>query len=360
MMKRVAIVGTNGIPARYGGFETLADNLTKYLNCKYEFVVYCSRSQNTKLKIFNNSKLINLPLNANGLQSIIYDTVTLVHATIKYDVVLYLGPGAGFVLPFLKLFKKTIIVNHGGLNEWEREKLSFIQRKYTYWSHRVSSKCATINIADNQPLAVSLKKTFKVDSKIIEYGGDHIKIIPIGEKHIDMYPFLEYKYDLSISRAQLDNNLHLLLEAYADCPKRNLVLISNWDVSEYGQSLKKKYLNKYPNIFVVNAVYNQEYLNVIRSNTSLYIHSHSQCGTAPSLVEAMNYNIPIISFDVPTNRATTYNSTFYFSDKTSLLELISTLTKEDLNKIKDILFKIAKENYTWDVICDKYSKLFNI
>lgn len=60
--KKVAIVGTNGIPARYGGFETLAENLTKELNEEFDFIVYCSKIQKPKLKSFNNSKLINLPL----------------------------------------------------------------------------------------------------------------------------------------------------------------------------------------------------------------------------------------------------------------------------------------------------------
>lgn len=357
--KKVAIVGTNGIPAKYGGFETLADNITMYLNDQFDFFVYCSKKQKTDLKEYNNSKLINLPFDANGWQSIIYDTVSLFHAAIKSDVILYLGPGAGFILPIIKLFRKKIIVNHGGLNEWEREKLSFVQKKYSYWSHRISAKVADFNIADNQPLVLSLKDAFNVNAEKVEYGGDHIKNIPIENKYIDIFPFLRQKYDLSVSRAQPDNNLHLLLEAYENIPNRNLVLISNWNISEYGQKLKTKYHNKYSNIYIIDAVYNQEHLNVIRSNTILYIHSHSQCGTAPSLVEAMNYNIPIVCFDVPTNRATTFESTLYFKDVDSLYKVISGLSKDVLDKIKNDLYQIAKSNYTWEIICNKYKKLLN-
>jgi glycosyltransferase involved in cell wall biosynthesis len=356
--KKIAIVGTNGIPAKYGGFETFAENITKHLNDKFDFIVYCSNKQKTGLKEYNNSTLINLPLNANGWQSIIYDTVSLLHAAIKSDVILYLGPGAGFILPLIKLSRKKIIVNHGGLNEWERKKLSEIQKKYTFWSYNISAKFADSNIADNQPLVLSLKKAFNVNAEKIEYGGDHVLILPIEEKYINVFPFLNLQYDLSVSRAQPDNNLHLLLEAYENIQNRNLVLISNWNVSEYGQKLKAKYINKYSNIFIVDAVYNQEYLNVIRSNTSLYIHSHSQCGTAPSLVEAMNYNIPIICYDVPTNRGTTFESTLYFKDVDSLSRIITDLSDEKLNEIKTELYHIAKNNYTWDIICGKYSKLF--
>lgn len=242
----------------------------------------------------------------------------------------------------------------------KEKNIHLLKKKYAYYSHKISANFATINVADNTPLVLSLKKSFKIDAVKIEYGGDHIQIIPIEKHHIDIFPFLDNSYDLSVSRAQPDNNLHLLLEAYVEYPKRNLVIVSNWDVSEYGEKLRENYMNKYPNIFIVDAVYDQEYLNVIRSNTSLYIHSHSQCGTAPSLVEAMNYNIPIISFDVPTNRATTFDSTLYFKDKDSLLDIISNLTNDSLNKIKADLFRIAKENYTWRIISKKYSKLFNI
>lgn len=358
--KKVAIIGTNGIPARYGGFETLAHYLTNELSNDFDFTVYCSKiyKKSDRTKSFNNSKLVYIPLKANGFQSILYDIVTSFHAWFNSDILLVLGPAVGFIYPLNFFFKKKLIINHGGLNEWEREKLNFLQKKYAYWSHRIAAQNANINVADNLPLAQSIKETFKVDASIIEYGGDHIQKIPLTVKDIEKYPFLKTPYDLSVSRAQPDNNLHLLLETYREIPNRNLVLISNWKVSEYGIGLKKEYQNKYPNIHIIDAVYNQTDLNVIRSNTSLYIHSHSQCGTAPSLVEAMNYEIPVICFDVPTNRATTHNSSLYFRNNEDLKELLNVLDTDKLSMLKTVLFKIAKENYTWENIATKYAKIF--
>jgi glycosyltransferase involved in cell wall biosynthesis len=215
-----------------------------------------------------------------------------------------------------------------------------------------------VNIVDNIPLSFSIKNTFNVDSKIIEYGGDHVDIVPISDNDNCNYPFLKFPYDLSISRAQPDNNLHLLLETYKETPQRNLVLISNWNISDYGIRLKEQYLNRFSNIFVVDAVYDIRYLNVIRSNTSLYIHSHSQCGTAPSLVEAMNYNIPIICFDVETNRSTTQNLTFYFRNKDELLYVLSGFDQSVFDLIKSRLYDLARFKYSWKVISEKYYELF--
>lgn len=361
MQKKIAIIGTNGIPAKYGGFETLAHYLTKELGESFEFTVYCSNlySKHEKVKTLHNSKLIYLPFKANGIQSLIYDLISTIHAFFTADVLLILGPAAGFLVPLNRIFRKNIIVNHGGLDEWERNKLSFVQKKYVYFNHKLASKYATFNIADNEPLGESLKKSFGVNAEIIAYGGDHVELLKRNEDIDNKYPFLKIPFDLSISRAQEDNNLHLLLEAYSQNSKRILVLISNWNISEYGQKLKTEYLNKYSNIFIIDAIYNKKELDVIRNNTSLYIHSHSQCGTAPSLVEAMNYNIPIICFDVPTNRLTTNNLSKYFSDRSSLNLLLNNVSENELNNIKENLFKLAKSNYTWENIADKYSKLFN-
>ena len=125
MKKKVAIIGTNGIPANYGGFETLAQSLTKYLNREVDFIVYCSsRSYKKKYDSYNGAKLIYLPFKANGGQSFFYDLVATTLAWFSADVLLILGPSAGIILFLNKIFKKKLIVNHGGLNEWEREKFS--------------------------------------------------------------------------------------------------------------------------------------------------------------------------------------------------------------------------------------------
>lgn len=360
--KKVAIVGTNGIPAKYGGFETLVEYLTKVLNNDFHFVVYCSSIYNKHERVakYNNSRLIYLPLKANGIQSLLYDIVATFHAWFTADVIIILGPSAGFILPLNYFFKKKIIVNHGGLNEWEREKLNFFQKKYVYLSHKIAAKCASFNIADNPPLSKNLEKSFRVSTKVIEYGGDHIIKESLTSELQTKFSFLNEAYDLSVSRAQIDNNLHLLLIAYKELPNRNLVLVSNWSISEYGINLKKEYLNKYKNIFVVDAIYNKKELDVIRSNTSLYIHSHSRCGTAPSLVEAMHYNIPVICFDVLTNRETTQHKSRYFSSSHELKLLVSSLSEVDRSELKKEMYDIAKHKYTWKLIAKKYANLIQI
>jgi glycosyltransferase involved in cell wall biosynthesis len=359
--KKVAIIGTNGIPARYGGFETLTEYICKELGKDFDFTIYCSSiyKKKERRKKYSNSNLIYFPFKANGIQSVLYDIICTFHAWFTADVLLILGPAAGFILPLNFIFKKKIITNHGGLNEWEREKLSFIQKKYTYINHKIAALYSNFNITDNLPLKKSLLQSFGVESEVIEYGGDHVNIKNICSNSLKKYPFLFNPYSLCVARAQKDNNLHLLIDAFKDLPEKNLVIISNWSISKYGQELWSKYqgLN---NIFLVPAVYDKYELDVIRSNTELYIHSHSQCGTAPSLVEAMNYNIPIICFDVETNRETTEHKSFYYINSKDLKLLISSLSIEERLELKEKLFKIAKNKYTWKNIARKYQKIITI
>lgn len=356
--RKVAIVGTNGIPARYGGYETLAEYLTKYLSDEFDFTIYCSKAQTRLYKEYNASKLKYLPLKANGWKGIIYDIVTLSHAAIYSDVILYLGPGAGFMVPILKLFGKPIIVNHGGLNEWEREKYSAFQKLIAKLGHKYAAKYATYNIADNLLLRHSIKKSFGVDARIIRYGGDHAINVKIDTDLANKYPFIRDRYFVNVSRAQIDNNLHLVLEAFKSTPQKTLVMVSNWSVSNYGIELKKEYKNKYPNIVILDAVYEHKEINAIRGNASAYIHSHSYCGTSPSLVEAMSLGLPILSFDVPTNRETTNEKAFFFKNVDDLQNLIKTVSEIDLTYNGIEMKTIADMEYTWHSISTKYADLF--
>jgi len=354
--KKIHIVGTHGVPAKYGGFETLADFLCQYLKDDYELTVYCNTHKYPdKEKEYYGAKLKYLKLEANGFKGIFYDLITYVHALFNADVILYLSPvGSGFMTPLKYLTRKKVIVNHGGLNEWEREKLSTIQKVWAKFNHLVAAKFADINIADNLLYQKSLKEIFKANSIVIRYGGDHVNTI--DSKSIDFikkYPFVKNDYAVSVSRAQLDNNIHLVLEAFENFSTYKIVLISNWSISKYGIDLKEKYSN-HPNMILLDAIYDKEELDYLRGNALVYIHSHSRCGTAPSLVEAMSLKNAIISYDVPTNRETTQNKAVFFSSATSLNDKLKKISLQDLESNKEKMFEIASKEYNWERISNEY------
>ena len=356
--KKVAIVGSVGLPANYGGFETMVNYLTLQKNKEIDFTVFCQKTpKKEQLNVFNGSKLKYLPFKANGGQSIIYDITAIVLSWFKYDTILILGTPGCIILPILNIFKNTkTIVNFGGL-EWKRDKWIKPIRWYLKLTEKIAIKNASIIVADNQYFCDYIRKQYHKESVLIEYGGDHALPQDKSSELLSKYPFLKDNYDVSVSRAQPDNNLHLVIEAYIKVPNRNLVLVSNYNKFEYGKALKNKYSN-YPNIFLQDAVYNIEELNVIRSNANIYVHSHSFCGTAPSLVEAMNLGLPIISFDVPTNFKTTEEKALYFSDSNGLTKILENLTGIKEKEIALSMKEIALRRYTWELISSKYVLIF--
>ena len=356
--KKVAIIGTVGLPANYGGFETMVNYLTLNKSSEFFFTVYCQKTpKENQLLEYNGCNLKYLPFKANGAQSIIYDIIAITKSWFKYDSILILGTPGCIILPLLKLFKNTkTIINFGGL-EWKRNKWNKAILWYLKLTEKIAIRNAHVIVADNQYFCNYISDTYSKDSNLIEYGGDHTSRKEVTPSLIEKYPFLKSNYDVSISRAQPDNNLHLLLEAYSKFSERNLVLISNYDKFEYGRQLKLRYKG-FPNLFLLDAIYDLNELDTIRSNADIYIHSHSFCGTAPSLVESMNLGLPIIAFDVPTNHFTTEEKAFYFKDTNDLLEILKDLNEIQLKSNAIKMKEIAKARYTWERISGEYAKIF--
>ncbi len=358
--KKVSLIGTNGIPARYGGFETLTEYLARYLNEDYDLYCYCARTPAKKrLKTYLNTKLIYIPFKANGWQSMIYDAVSIVHSLIKHDVLVILGFSGVFAFPLKFVFRKKLIFNIGGI-EWQKVRGSKFTGKLEVfvkkWFERICVKSSDTIIVDNQVLYDYVKTEYGLEAILAEYGGDHAVKEAITAEDVQKYPFLGMEYDVTVSRAQEDMNIHLVIEAYKSIPNRNLVVVSNWEISDYGKNLKLKNQNQYKNIYLLDAIYDLRVLNTIRSNCKIYLHTHSLCGTAPSLTEAMSLQLPVICFDVATNRASTEEKSYYFRDVESLKTILNSLDETKIKTLSDNMLEIAKRRYTWKRIAGLYKK----
>lgn len=357
-MKKVAIIGTVGIPSRYGGFETLAHHLTNQLQNEFEFTVYCSRKAYQKHERpthFNKAKLVYLPFDANGVQSIIYDIISIIHAIFFADTLLILGVSGGIAIPFVRLFtNKKIIVNIDGL-EWRRNKWNRFAKWFLKFSEKIAVKFSHADITDNEAIKRYTSINYNTLSHLIEYGGDHTIAFSSAESYVHKYRFLEKPYAFKVARIEPENNIHMILEAYSKTDK-TLVLLGNWQKSDYGVQLKLKY-KKFRNIILHDPIYDQEELDVIRRNCLVYIHGHSAGGTNPSLVEAMCLNLPVASFDVSYNRTTTENEAYYFKNVEDLVQLIGNLEYNGLIDNATKMGKIATKRYQWSVIANKYKNL---
>lgn len=355
-MKRVAIIGTVGVPASYGGFETLVENLiSKNASNNVEYLVYCSgKSYKERLVSYKGAHLDYISLKANGFQSTLYDIYSMIKTTNKYDVALVLGVSGCIFLPFFRFwFKKKLIVNIDGL-EHQREKWGKFARWFLRKSEAMAVRYADVIISDNKGIQDYVTETYHKDSVLIAYGGDHVERTVSEERTeeiLKQYGVEKGNYAISVCRIEPENNCHVILDAFSKTDKK-LIYIGNWERSEYGKALKEKY-SGCSNINIHGPEYDLDTLYALRSNAEMYIHGHSAGGTNPSLVEAMFFGKPILAYDVVYNRATTDEQAYYFKDANELEGLLS---KQDLNG--EAMNRIAQEKYTWRKIASQYEVLY--
>ena len=350
-MTKVAVVGTVGIPACYGGFESLVENLTSYSTDNIQYDVFCSsKSYPEKLSHHNGATLSYVPLSANGVQSIPYDIVSLIKCMFKKpDVTLILGVSGCLFLPVYRLFSKSkVVTNIDGL-EWKRDKWSKWAKKFLKFSESMAVKYSDVIITDNKAIGDYVDAEYGKENVVIAYGGDHAII-----KDTKVEP--EKDYYLSLCRIEPENNVEMILQAFAES-EHNLKFIGNWNSSEFGRELKHRYSGK-QNIDIVDPIYDVNQLFKLRSECKGYVHGHSAGGTNPSLVEAMHFGKPIFAFDCDFNRYSTENKALYFSSPNKLSKIITCTTNDDVATISQNMKLIAEQRYTWKVINQMYEATY--
>ena len=355
-MKKVAIIGTQGVPANYGGFETLVENIIGD-NCSgdVQYTVFCSsKDMPAKTGEYRGARLKYVPLRANGVQSIPYDIVSMMRSMCGYDTILILGVSGCVFLPVFKLFcRKRIIVNIDGL-EYRRAKWKPWVKKFLKLSEKIAVRFANVIITDNKGIQDYVREEYCKETTLIAYGGNHalIDITEEREKEILQQHHLEKRgYCMSVCRIEPENNCHMTLEAFKN-NKEKLVFIGNWNRNGYSRKLKEEY-SGIDNIMLLDSIYDLEILHSLRHNAKYYIHGHSAGGTNPSLVEAMFFGCPILSFDVVYNRETTKNKAHYYSNAEELTALIA----QGVDNGKE-LKEVACEEYTWAKIAKEYETLY--
>ena len=349
-MKNVAVVGTVGLPACYGGFESLVENLVRCQNENMEYEVFCDKSAyKVRPKKVNGAKLTYIPLKANGVQSIPYDILSLLYCLkSKPDSVLILGVSGCTFLPLFKKFSNSkVITNIDGL-EWKRDKWGKWTRKFLKWSEAIAVKYSDVIITDNKAIGDYVKEEYSKENEVIAYGGDHaIREIDVESEYQD--------YALGLCRIEPENNVEMILKAFSQT-KKNIKFVGNWNSSEFGKKLKSTYSN-FENIDLLDPIYDLDQLYALRKNSSLYLHGHSAGGTNPSLVEMMHFGIPIYAFDCNFNRYSTEDKAQYFSNDKELISLLNEVSVEEMIN-GNLMKKIAQTRYTWEKIASAYEALY--
>jgi len=354
MSNNVSIIGTVGVPAAYGGFETLVENLLDYAASEalpLQLTVYCSG--NAGISTYKGASLRYVNVGANGISSIVYDVISIFSSIWKNDsIIILLGVSGAIVLPLVRLISKVRIITNVDGVEWKRAKWGRLAKLFLRVSEFLAVKFSHQVIADNRGIAEHVLAEYSVKCAVIGYGGDHA--INVDPKEIPVE--LPNNFSLSLCRIEPENNVEMILTAFAAMENFNLVFIGNWKASSFGVSMFEKF-SMVPNIHLLDPIYDLGVLRSIRSKAAFYVHGHSAGGTNPSLVEMMHFGIPVFAFDCIFNRYTTDDKAQFFSDADSLRSNLIELDDDQLLLVGSSLKNVAIKKYTWKVIGKQYFDL---
>ncbi len=319
--RTIAIVGSAGIPNRYGGLEAFAENIApELLKHRFKVFVTCDKGSyvDDLTPEFRGVRRVFVPIGANGATSPFHDLLAF-FATFRADYVLVLGVSGGFFFPVFRaicaLTGARLLVNIDGV-EWRRSKFRSLAKLVLFWSDWLAQRCAHLVIYDNEALLPYVNYPKK--SVCVEYSGDQASRPRVERTTASS---AESPYALTICRVEPENNCDLLIEGFLRSSLNSYVFVGNWNRSAYGRSLRERY-SKEGRLRLVDPIYEPEELFRLRSGCTFYLHGHSVGGTNPSLVEMLFFDCDILCWDCSFNRATAKDAARYFVGVDDLARLL--------------------------------------
>jgi glycosyltransferase involved in cell wall biosynthesis len=358
-IKRIAILGTRGIPNRYGGFEQCAEKISPFfIAAGYSIDVFCERRK-SDVRNWNGVKLVYIPFFAGvpGLRAFSYDLFSILAAVVRrYDVIIQLGysPSALFY-PILRLRKNKILTNMAGI-EWKRKKWGTVARWIIKLSENIAVLLSTTIIADNKGIKQYLDLKYNINSKYIAYGAEPAP--EIDKNVLETFGINENEYFMLVARFQPDNNIEMILDGYLSSGEKIPFIVVGGSSDNYEKHLRLKYL-KEREIRFVGSIYDYKVLCSLRALACIYFHGHSAGGTNPSLLEAMASGAKIAAYENVFNRSVLGSGAIYFSTTRDVLNIINTKPRPNyVIMIAENKEKI-RNYYSWDYIAKQYIELFD-
>lgn len=355
MGKRVALLGTRGIPAQHGGFETAVQYIGPGLAERgWDVTVYC-RNPGQKLREYEGTHLVNLPaLRLKAAETLSHTALSAGHALFRhFDVAIVFNSGnAPFISP-LRWRGVPVAVHIDGL-EAQRAKWEGLGAKYYTWAERSSVKHADAIIADAQAIADHVRATYGRESVYLPYGA------PLTDPPAPRLAELglsEQQYHLTVARFEPENHVLEIVRGYrASGAHLPLIVVGAASYShEYATAVERAAAGD-SRIRLLGSVWDQELLDQLYVGARSVVHGHSVGGTNPSLLRAMGAAARVTAYDCVFNREVTGGHARWFVDVPQVAEAI--VADERSPDERGALARLRAENaYKWDEVIDGYAAL---
>lgn len=380
-MQHVFIIGSRGLPAQYGGFETFVDQLVSHqVSPDIQYHVACL-SNDQAYQHFDYKGVDCFTIKAPKLgpaRVIAYDMMAINYALklikkqgIEQSIFYVLGNTIGaFVAPFARKIHKIggrFYINPDGL-EWKRAKWAKPIQAYLKYSEKIMTRHADLVISDNPGIESYIKEAYPWSkTTYIAYGTDLSPTSLTGQdrKVRELYQkwqTQEKNYYLILGRFVPENNYETAIREFmASSTKRDLVIICNHEDNPYFEELRAQTgFDQDPRVKFVGTVYDQDLLKYIRKEAFAYIHGHEVGGTNPGLLEALAQTDLNLVLGVSFNQTVAKHTAQYWTKETgNLAHLIDQVDSlEDVSEWGQLAKTNMKHNFTWEKIVGEYEELF--
>lgn len=359
-MTSLAILGCRGIPARYGGFESFAEQLSvRLVEAGVDVHVYCEkRDADAETDVFKGVSIKRISSPSIGpLSSLVYDLKCLWQARRAYDVVYMLGYSSAIFVWIPRLFGSIVWVNMDGM-EWKRSKWSIIGKAWLRIMESVAVRSADLIVCDSRSIQTYLRDRHirASQSVFIPYGASFYDEVGCSSSEFCGAPE-NSDYYLVVCRLEPENHVEEIVSAFVrSASKSSLLIVGDFGASRRYETRVRLIANDH--VKFMGSIYDEHRLARLRSNCRAYIHGHSVGGTNPSLLESMVFGRPIIAHDNEFNREVLESGGAYFSDSKELSERISELESEASLKWEYEKPQVAKarvqKHYSWEQVANSY------
>ena len=353
---KIGILGTRGIPNRYGGFEQCAEYLAKGLVDKGHRVwVYNSHNHEYQGKEWNGDNIIHCydPEHKIGTPGqFIYDLNCINDARRRnYDVLLQLGYTSNSIWYWRWPKYCKNVVNMDGL-EWKRSKYSRNAQKFLKKAEKWAALHADTLVADSLGIQQYLEETYNKPSHFIAYGANVFETP--DAKVLEPYRLQPYQYSMLIARMEPENNIEMIIKGYILSGDEKPLLVIGKTENTFGSYLVNTY-GQHSNIHFLGGIYDTNIIDNLRYYSHLYFHGHSVGGTNPSLLEAMGTNSLIVANDNVFNKAVLGEDAFYFATDEELAAIANKVQdKKEYNAFLYNNIDKIKQQYNWPRIVELY------
>lgn len=354
-------MGTRGVPAQYGGFETAVEEIGSRLAARgYEVTVYC-RNPGQRLREYRGMHLVNAPaIRHRVAETLSHTAASTVHAIVadRPAAVLLLNAGNAPMLKPLALAGIPTAIHLDGL-ESRREKWRGMGARYYRWAERAAVRWGREVIADAQAIADYVQVEYGRRCVVIPYGAE---VIHPGSDRLAEVGVQPGAYHLVVARFEPENHVLEEIHAYRQSRLRAPLLVvgsapySQWYVDAVHAAARDD-----DRIRFLGSIYDKELLDQLYGHATTYLHGHSVGGTNPSLLRAMGAGAPVLGFDVEFNREVTAGQALFWTDADALTTLLDSLADDARAAELAEYAKAGRERvatvYRWDAVTDQYEAL---